>query len=162
MKNTILKYENEEVEIDLGFGERTYKVQDYFSKDINIVDIIDKLEPFLALYQCHNGDKLERISYELYNTTDYWDILLLLNQRTPLFDMSYDDSIITTLTEQFIRRYQIFIYSDAPLIQRVADTLFEQYLDEAIEENERLRNIIIVKPQEINNFISVLRENNYI
>ena len=162
MKNTILKYKTESLEMNIDGNLKTYNVNDYFSKDIGINNIIDKLEPFLALYKTSNGDKLERISYELYNTTDYWDILLLLNNRDPLYGMTYDDDAIRQMVRSLIENYQVVVYSHAPLNQLRTDNLLEQFVNEAIEENERLRNIIIVKPQEINNFISVLRENNYL
>ncbi len=72
MKNTLLNYDLEEVELN----GTDFNVSDYFSKDVGIYSLINDLDDYLDTYQINNNDKLERIAYELYGNIDYLDIRL--------------------------------------------------------------------------------------
>ena len=67
MKNTVLKFDYEELD--------EFIVSDYFSKKVDVYSLIDQIKDYVSAYKISDNDKLERISYELYGTTDYWDIL---------------------------------------------------------------------------------------
>jgi hypothetical protein len=161
MKNSILKYDLDEVTINLGFATEV-KVRDYFSKDVKVFSIFDAHIDLFATYQIENDDKIERISYELYGTTDYWDILLLLNDRSPLFEMPYGYDLIHDFAQNRIDIYKNFIYSHAPLLNDRADVLFEELSEELLVKNENTRTIYVVKPSRMNDFISILKDENFI
>lgn len=162
MKNTLLNYERESVEMELGFGKRNYNVPDYFSKDVNISEIIPEIIDLIQVYKMSDGDKLERVSFELYGTTDYWDILLMLNEINPLFEMPLQDNSLLEITEEFVFNYQNFVYSHAPLIQSRADELLEEYKERNIDENDKLRLLYVIKPSKMGEFILLLKEKGYI
>ena len=62
MKNTLLKFDYEELD--------EFIVPDYFSKSKDISYLVHKIKDYLEVYKISDNDKLERISYELYGTTD--------------------------------------------------------------------------------------------
>lgn len=163
MKNTILKYDTEELVLDES-EQVTYEIPDYFSQKIFISDLsssIDGWDDYLDTYRMADNDKLERVSYELYGTPDYWDIILMLNERSPLFDMPYDFDTLSNETSSFINTYANFIYIDAPLDQDRVDALTEEYVNDSLDENETFRYIQVVKPSRISEFILLLKTNGY-
>lgn len=163
MKNTILNYDIEELILD-DSEQVTYEIPNYFSQKIFIADLadtIDDWDDFLDTYRMTDNDKLERVSYELYGTPDYWDIILMVNERNPLFDMPYDFDTLSDETSSFINNYANFIYIDAPLDQERVDALTEDYVNASLEENEKFRYISVVKPSRISEFILLLKTNGY-
>lgn len=161
MKNTLLKFDTEQVEFD-GLGDSNLKyVHDYFSRKITIFDIFGDVEDMLTIYQMQNNDKLERISYELYGTTDYWDILLMLNDKNPLFETAFDEDLIQQATADTINYYRNYIYFGS-LVQSRVDQLVEEYLDRNHDENEKNRYIYVIKPSRINDFISMIKAEGYL
>ena len=155
MKNTLLKFDYEELD--------EFIVPDYFSKSKDISYLVHKIKDYLEVYKISDNDKLERISYELYGTTDYWDILLLLNGRDPLFDFPYDYDTVYDSARTFVNRYVYYLYSGAPLIVGpVADALYEEFLQKHIDANETNRFMFIVKPNKIGDFIKVLKDNGHL
>lgn len=94
MTNSMLKYDT--IEMD------NYIVTDYTSK--NFKTIYERLDEFpkimFGTYLMEDNDKLERIAFELYNNEDYWDLLLLLNNRDPLFHMAYYNDYLYSLKNE--------------------------------------------------------------
>jgi hypothetical protein len=164
MKNTILNYDREEVEMDLdgNINDVVASVPDYFSKDINVFEIFDDVSDMLDVYQCDDDDKIERISYELYGTTDYWDLLLLLNDKNPLSQLPYNESVLQQSTEAHINLYKNYIYSHAPLLQTRTNELLAEFLQQDKENNEKFRFLYIIKPTKINDFIKIVNESGYL
>jgi hypothetical protein len=155
MKNTVLKFDYEDLE--------EFVVSDYFSAPNDISYLVHEIKDYLEVYKINDNDKLERISYELYGTTDYWDILLLLNGRDPLFDFPYDYDAIYDSARKFANKYMYYIYSGAPLIVGpVAAALYEEFLQKYIDTNESNRFMFIVKPNKIGEFIKVLKDNGHL
>lgn len=155
MKNTVLKFDHEELD--------EFIVPDYFSKSNDISYLVHEIKDYLEVYKISDNDKLERISYELYGTTDYWDILLLLNGRDPLFDFPYDYDAVYDSARNYVNRYMHYIYSGAPLIVgTVADALYSEFLDKNINNNEANRFMFIVKPNKIGDFIKILKDNGHL
>jgi hypothetical protein len=154
MKNTILKYEKEELDEFISC--------DYFSKNINIWDSFNEFKEYLITYKIDNGDKLERISYELYGTSDYWDILLLINDRTPLYDMPYDFEILSGNAIKSVNYYKDYIYDNAPLAQDRVDEFYSELIEDGVQQNELHRYIYVVKRSRLNDFISLMKKKGFI
>ena len=164
MKNKILSFDLEEIEdtyLDSNGIEQefNYKVQDYFSKNINIVDIIVTLQDYLQIYQCTDSDKFERISDELYGTTDYWDILVLLNERNVFFDMSFDSNTIYDSSNKFSAIYFYLTGLNDPTRKTALEN---EWYEDINELNEKYRILLVPKPHLINDVIKILKTNNYI
>lgn len=155
MKNSVIIFDTEEI-------DDKYIVPDYFSKDIAVYNIVTDMLPYLETYSISNGDKLERISYELYGTTDYWDILLMINERDPLFDMPFKYDIVEETVEKIIDTYQNETFTDAPLNQERTDILFNDRLEQAEIDNEEIRTMYVITPSLITDAISLLKTKGYI
>ena len=155
MKNGVVKFDFDEVD--------DYIVSDYFSKKTNVYDLRHTAQEYLDIYKLSDNEKIEGVSYTLYGTTDYWDIILLLNDRNPLFDFPYDYDATFEAARKHVNAYVHFTYSGAPLIVGViAERLGKEFLEKAIAENERNRYLLIVKPNKMSDFIKVLRDGQFI
>ena len=85
MKNTVVKFDYTDVYDD-------YIVQDYTSR--KLYDIYEmpelKLREYIDYYQLSDNETIEQVSYKLYTTAMYWDVLLYINEMDPLYSMVYD------------------------------------------------------------------------
>lgn len=157
MINKILKFDTEELD--------EFIVPNYFSKKTSLYELFDltdvNIRLYLSKYKVQDNDKLERISYELYGTTNYWDIILRLNDFDPLFDMSYDDDVILERAE-----YQAQSIQDDSLFK---PTLLDIRKNEIISEldaelkvtNEGFRYIWVVTPDKLQEFMKIILEKGY-
>lgn len=152
-----MNYEYEELD--------EFIVSDYFSKEIRISDLVidNDLSDYITYYELTDNDKIERISYELYGTPNYWDILILLNSKSPFFDMSFDFDVVYDNSTNFLETYTNIIYSHAILnsVERVT-ALREEFLNNFIEQNEANRRIVIIKPTKMGDFIKLLKNKKYL
>lgn len=155
MKNTILNYTK--IEVD------DFIVSDYFSKKISIRDFLSTHPDLFSAYRVMDDEKLENISYKLYGTTDYWDLLLMINDMNPLFDMPYNSDAIINKVQTELNTYFYFTYSHAPLSNAARITeLTTEFSENANLLNEKFRYINVVKPTSISAFIKLLKDNKFI
>lgn len=152
VKNTLVNFDT--VEVD------NYIVNDYFSKDIRISDLFTFKENFFSIYKVSDDDRIERISFELYGTTDYWDILVMINNMDPLFDMVYKYDIVENNISEKISMYENLIYSHPPLDSDTLEKIKLNTESVTMKENESKRNIYVVKPTKMSEFILFLKANN--
>lgn len=158
MKNKILNYTRETV--------GNLSVSDYFSKKIDVYSLFYDTEinmnDFVSISTLADDDKLERITFELYGSTDYWDLILMLNDRNPLFDMPYNFDNVTQSVEEYVRYYSNIIYYSSPLNEIRTQELIEEWKIKALEKNEKLRFIYVILPSKMPEFIRILREKDYL
>jgi len=161
MQNKYLKFDSIEF---LGTNVRNIT-------DLNILpDIPEKYfgENYKRLYKVENDRLIESISFELYENTDYWDILLVLNKITNISQLpvNYDTVLIrarkelskwmkagklivtNSLTEQYNKVLNILNNGDKVKLEKYIgspeETVKAKYLELLkIEEdkNEKFRNI---------------------
>ena len=152
-KNSTIQFNKEAV--------NGYIVSDYSSKDFkSIYDILSEFDnSFFGYYLCETNDKLERISLELYGSEKYWDLLLLINNRDPLFDMCYDYDFISSLHESNIFNLQISFKNG---INTMSEELLEEISNKTFveleTENENLRTLLYVLPSKIEEFLRLLKD----
>jgi len=160
MTNSILTYDTEELD--------EFIVSDYFSKDVDLYNILQEfsdmgtLADYMQIYRISDDDKLERISYDIYGTTAYWDILLQLNDRIPLFEMPYSLDTLIDSSDEFWANYSEQVYFQAPLNSTVLQNLIDDEIEKMKEQNEIYRYIYIIKPTKLQEFLKILRERNYL
>lgn len=150
MKNTLLNFDQEEVD--------DYIVSDYFSRKLILSDIITEeiKNAYFVMHRLEDNDKLERLSYDIYGTTDYWDLLALINYKDPLFGMSYDFENYTSYTDDFIDSYND-IYSNKPLSESRLAELKEEFYEINRIKNEQNRYIYIVLPSKLQEFLKLIK-----
>ena len=65
---------------------------------------------YFGIIELANNIALEKISWQIYKSPDYWDILLLVNDIDPLFGMPYDFDMVSESTTHSINKYMKRIY----------------------------------------------------
>lgn len=159
MTNSILNYTYDELD--------EFIVSDYFSKKIDIYSLLAEfisagtLANYVQSYRISDDDKLERISYDIYGSTVYWDLLLQLNDKQPLFEMPYSLDTIIDSSEEFWNNYANLIYFQAPLESEILQTLINEEIEKMKEQMEIYRFIYIIKPTKLQEFLKILREKDY-
>lgn len=150
MNNTIINFEKEEVD--------NYIVSDFFSRKIDLSDIIteDVKKEYFVTYKMEDNDKLERISYDIYRSTDYWDILLLINFSDALFDMSYDFDTYSTSVDVYLEDFKE-INSLGFSAQRLEELKVEFYEKNRII-NEENRYISVIPPVKLQGFLKLIKQ----
>lgn len=151
MKNTILKFDQEEVD--------DFIVSNYFSKNISIYSFLTESikSEYFTTYKILDNDKIERISYEIYGTTDYWDLLLLINDREALCGMTYDFETCTSNVESYINKYEFEIYSNNDISDQRKEELLEEFYEKYKLRNELNRYMYIIKPSKMQDFLKILK-----
>lgn len=135
-----------------------------------------------SLYEVTNGQRLESISIDLYNSTLYWDLILFINNMPSPFLLPKSSEIIVnraiksfesfcnnTLSQFFIPNLthntfqslmidvengNITTSSDA-LINRMLQIWIESK-DSATLQNETYRYVKVVQKADLQNFINLL------
>lgn len=160
MTNSILNYINEELD--------EFIVPDYFSKKIDVYTVLQEfseagtLGEYVVSYRMSDDDKLERISYDIYGTPIYWDLLLQINDKVPLFEMPYSLDTIIDSSEEFWNNYSNLLYFQAPLNNVVLQALIDEEIEKMKEINEIYRIIYIIKPTKLQEFLKILRDKDYL
>lgn len=160
MNNTVLNYNLEELD--------EFIVSDYFSKKIDLYNILQEfadsgiLSEYVQMYRISDDDKLERISYDIYGTTDYWDLLLQINDTQPLFGMPYSLDVIIDSANEYWEKYSKDVYFQPPVNSAVISALVNDEIEVSKERNESIRFIYIIKPTKLQEFLKILRERDYI
>lgn len=159
MTNSILNYQYEELD--------EFIVPNYFSKKIDVYTVLSELiangtlGDYMQTYRISDDDKLERISYDIYGTTNYWDMLLQLNDKQPLFEMPYSLDTIMDSTNEFWTYYSEFLYFQSPLDGVDLQRLIDAEIEIMKEKTEVYRFIYVVKPTKIQEFLKILRDKDY-
>ena len=104
LKNTLIDYDNRTL------GD--YSVEDYFSIDFTKVqEYIDSCPSnWFDWHRLENNVNLEKVALDIYDDPDYWDVLLVINQRNPLFEFPFDYDSIVNMTEYKIENYVSDVY----------------------------------------------------
>lgn len=151
MQNTLIKFEKEEVQ--------DFIVSDYFSRKINLSSIItdDIKKEYFTTYQIDENDKIERISYEIYKSTDYWDLLILINSLDSLSDMPYDFDTYSDSVDKFLSDYSNKVYSNKPLNSTRLQELKDEFYESTRIKNEKFRYIYVIKPIKMQDFLKMIK-----
>ena len=104
-----------------------------------------------------NNTNFEKLAYDIYGNMHYWDIILMLNNRLPLFDNSYDYDILISMTDSALDDYE------QNVIKRVMSDAERQefntmYLDKLSEQNENNRVVKYIYPEKMSEVIIKMRE----
>ena len=134
--------------LDISFYDRI-KIQ-------KIKDVISTMnEDWFSYVLVPQNSTLEKISYDLYESKDYWDILLLVNERMPLFDMYYDYDIISEAGETSLQEYENKVYRKK-ILSDVRERLRVKMQENYEAENENLKIIKYIKKNYIYDFINYI------
>lgn len=103
---------------------------------------------YFGILELANNIALEKISWQIYKSPDYWDILLLVNDIDPLFGMPYEYDIVSASTDDAIKRYEETVYRRF-MPDKDRRRLHQAKAAQDSELNEKHRRIYYVYPERI-------------
>jgi hypothetical protein len=150
MKNTVLIYDK--------ISGSNFTSEDYTSKRISNIRNMKELNDsaWIEYIELYDNQTIEQISFILYDTPDYWDLLLVINDKDPLFDMSYDFDILEQISEDKVQKY-LDGYSGV-YKNDTYERLKEITLKEDQDANEMKRQLKIIKPDRLYDFMNLLKD----
>lgn len=140
MKNTFYKFKKYENEVAIFHKYPVIK---------HIPDYVLNNPSYYSVYSLQDDDRLEYISHRLYGTTDFWDILFLINNMDNTFNLPKSHEYVYKRTEDNFNDFlSKFVVSE----QR-KESLFNELLDEEMIKNDKYRQFKVVKPNKIQDFM---------
>lgn len=99
-------------EFVLDNGSSHFNIKDYNSVSLSkIKNYLNSLENYYFVYlKVEVGAKIERVCFDYYNNTNYYDLVMLINDRDMVYDMPYSYDIILEAIEKDIDRYRSKVF----------------------------------------------------
>ena len=154
MKNSVLVFENVPCRADgMLDGKRTGVLGlplyngTLLARAKEVLQNLDRIK-YLGILELSNNVTLEKISWQIYKSPDYWDILLLVNDIDPLFGMPYDYDTVSESTTSQVDKYAEKVYR-GHLSDKDRQRLHDAIAAKDSEANEAHRRIYYVYPEKI-------------
>ena len=164
-KNKILNFESKYVRDEQGLTQKEgkdklLKISNYKSLDILKIKkfIKDCPSEWFSYIKVLNNTNIEKIAFDIYGSADFWDLLSLINDRSPLFEMPYDFDVIEKMTEKMVSDYEKYVYKK-PLPESSRERLRNKLASKISDNNESLRIIKYIKPVYVYEFLNELNKN---
>lgn len=137
-------------------GTESAILPDYFSLNLpELYDWIDECDDDWFTYiRVDFNDTLPRLAYEAYGNATYWDIIMLVNQKTPFNCLPFDDDTIKSMATNKASKYKDDVYGNT-LDSTSYTNLYNTYLAELEADNDDRFIIKIVKPSYIQEFLQL-------
>lgn len=162
MKNTIFQFETVARWCNGALGDRTGALGiplfdgQKLARAKEILQNLDR-KRYFGILELANNIALEKISWQIYKSPDYWDVLLLVNDIDPLFGMPYDFDIVSASTDDAISRYERTVYKRF-MPDKDRARLHKHKAEHDSELNEEHRRIYYVYPERIYEIRQMLYE----
>jgi hypothetical protein len=75
----------------------------YFS---NLFNILEQYDDYFMIIELGENDRLENVSYQLYGSENYADLILACNDENFIWSSPYDQDIILLLTENILDEFR--------------------------------------------------------
>lgn len=139
----------------------TFNFNDYKSIRYDIIDkYVDQCDSsWFGKTKILPNTNIEKVSQDLYDDPNYWDMILILNHMSPLFGVPFDFDVINDLVNTKLDEYEKNIYGKK-LPEDIRDTLYSQYEEECVIENNECLTLKYVVKEHLYDFLSGLYELN--
>lgn len=159
--NKILNFDTKDVTDEDGKTQKdsstkSFKVYDFNSLNIRKIRALMSVIPdsWIGYTKIQNNTNVEKLANDIYGNPDFWDILVILNNRNPLFEWPYDFDVIEHMTDSMITKYEKYVYKKK-MSDSSKEKLRKQLYDKISEQNEQFRYIRYIFPENIYEFISL-------
>lgn len=155
MKTEFLTYDDFEI--------GNFKIKNYnsfmLSEIRNYLDSLD--DNYYTYIKITDNVLIEKVIFDYYDTENYYDLILFINNREMLYDMPYSYDIILNNIDKDINAYEYKVFGTLKneLSEKSKSRLVEKLNSEYIENNKKLLYIKIIKKQYIN---EILRKITYL
>jgi len=107
-------------------------------------------DEYILQYKVTDDRLLESISFELYESTDYWDILLILNSMRNMNELPVNYDIVINRADKKISEWK----SKGNLLPKnmtdeIIQAKYEEILAEEVELNEKFRYIKYISKEDL-------------
>ena len=148
MKNKYLKFD------DIIVGD--WQVKNVTTLNL-LPDIPEKYftDEYILYKRMEDDRLLEAVSFDLYKDTNYWDILLMLNEMSSMNELPVNYDIILIRVDRKIEEWREkgkLMYSNLNA-QQIADK-YEELLALEIELNEKHRNLKYISPSDLSSLMA--------
>jgi hypothetical protein len=156
MTNSVYYYNNR---IDF---ENRYNVQDFTSIYFgNLSNELNKYPDYFIIIDINNDEKMENLSYQLYGSENYADLILACNSENFLWGVPYNQDTILDLNDSFLKNFKYELNIDEE------DEGFEAYikykealLNDLDTTNSKKRKYRVPKKENLADVVNII--NNYI
>lgn len=163
-KNKILNFEPKYVKDEQGLTQKEgkdklLKISNYKSLDILKIKqfVKDCPSEWFAYVKVLNNTNIEKLSFDIYGSADFWDLLAIINDRSPLFEMPYDFDVIEKMTDKMVSDYEKYVYKK-PLSDSAKERLRNKLASKIADNNENLRIVKYIKPTYVYEFLNELNK----
>ena len=150
MKNSTYKYTS-----TLTDSDNLYEVKDYTSIYYGgLEELFKQYSDYFDTYELSMDQKIEEVSYELYKSVDYSDLILSINSDVFLWGMFYNEDIIiekTNIIETYIRNNINRNIVDL-------DKKIEEIAESISDYNNRSKIILVPKETKLNTVLKLVSE----
>ena len=135
--------------LDIKIDNEIYQIRD-FTNTVSIDNVLKKYDEFIKTIQVDEDEKIENISFKLYGTTDYWDMLIILNGMKSMIELPVNyDKVVERAKNKFNKWLKIFSKLKT---QEQKDQKYEDFLNREIDLNEKYRNLKYIDRNMISKF----------
>jgi hypothetical protein len=140
------------------FNETTsfsnYTITDVFSKTITLVpENITVYNDWFTYINVDDGRTLVDIAYDVYNNSNLWDLIFIINNMDTVFDLPKHNDYVYSVVDN---RFAVWTAMFPHLSQTELDNTKARFLEEEIANNEKHRKIILLKSQYLPRFTELL------
>lgn len=121
-----------------------------FTNLIDITPVLDKFKNDTLTYIVKDDEKIEGISYNLYKTTDYYDMLMILNGMKRMTELPVNvDMVYQKIQEEY--NYWLLNIGENKTDKQKQEKMLQ--IEQIVkDENEKYRHLKYLKPQIISSF----------
>lgn len=132
-----------------------FEIEDYTNL-ADLTSIIDEYREEMLDYQVSNDERIEVISYNIYESSNFWDLLLLINNiRDWRLLPVNQDKLQAKLNEVYEEWLEAFGKNKT---EEQKEQKLLELTDEIFLENETYRNIKYIKKGKLNELKSKIKE----
>jgi len=135
-----------------------YEVNDYTSVYYGgLLEVFNQYPNYFTSYKINIDDKMESISYDLYGSENYADVILASNNDVFLWNMPYNTDIVLDQLESFTNIIKNEL-GEGNINQDILE-VFSSIEDENNFLNSKKRDITVPKSSKLNEVLALI--NNY-
>ena len=139
---------------DIDVAYKTFKVTNYNSVDLTQVKkMLDGLDKdYFVWLKVNEGDKIEKVLFDYYKTSDYYDLILLVNSREMVFGMPYSYDVVLNAVDVDIQNYEYKVFGSLKesLSEKSKSRLVEKIDDQYTSDNKQFLYLKVIKNEHIN------------
>lgn len=139
---------------DIDVAYKTFKVTNYNSVDLTQVKkMLDGLnKDYFVWLKVNEGDKIEKVLFDYYKTSDYYDLILLVNNREMMFGMPYSYDVVLNAVDVDIQNYEYKVFGNLKesLSEKSKNRLVEKIDNQYTSDNKQFLYLKVIKNEHIN------------